>query len=419
MGLAMRTILLLLLASFVACGDGGGKGDWGGQGEKGEETEFKIPVRSAKPSRGSVEDWVETQANLASDRRALILAEVDGRIVEQHRDLGDQVGEARDGEDRFLLARIDDRDLRLAYKEAQIKIKEQQGRLQELEVDQSRSARALDRSRLEAEEAAAALRRTTSGIKDGAITYEEHEKALFAEKVARARVLGLEVELEKSRVAQTLGGVMVEDSRVKLERAQVALDKASLRAPFDGVVSFCDVNVGQRVRGGDHLYTIEDPSKLVVFADIPVREAYRIRKGNPARVFSSAVPNGTTGRVVLVAPTVDSAAGTVRVKMAVDPKPGFNPGLFVNVLIVVEQRENALIIPKRAVLHDDETGAYLYVLAGDGSTGNRARRVDIKTGYETESSIEIIAGVTETDDVVVEGQDTLSDDALVELLEAE
>jgi multidrug resistance efflux pump len=354
---------------------------------------------------------VETQANLESDHRAMILAEVDGRIVEQCRDLGDRVGEARDGDDPYLLARIDDRDLLLAQKKAEIAVREQKGRLKELAVEQLRTERALEQSKLEAEEAAAALRRTTSGIKDGAITYEEHEKALFAEKVARSKVSGIEAELEKTKVAQTLGAVAIEDAEVELERAGVALEKARLRAPFDGVVTFCEVNVGQRVRVGDHIFTVEDPSRLVVYAEFPVRQANRISKGNTVRVLSSAAPAPTTGTVVLVAPTVDSAAGTVRVKVAVDPRPGFRPGLFVTLRIVVEQREDALTVPKRAVLHDDETGAYLFVVR-DG----KAARVGIRTGYETEEAIEVAEGIAEQDEVVVDGQDTLTPDATVEIL---
>jgi len=405
-------VLLFLLAA--ACGDSGGKQEWSDWRKNKKTKEFKVPVRTAAPGRGAVEDWVEGQANLESDRRAMILAEVDGRIVEQARDLGDEIGAASDGDDPYLLARIDDRDLILAVREAEIRVQQEQGRLEELTVDLARSERALDTSRLEAEEAAAALKRTTSGIKDGAITYEEHEKALFAEKVARAKVGGIEAELEKAKVAKSLGAVQVEDAKVALERAQVALEKARLLAPFAGVVSFCDVNVGQRVRVGDHLYTVEDPSRLVVYADVPVRQANRVKKGNAVRILSSAAPEATDGRVALVAPTVDSEAGTVRVKIAVDPKPGFRPGLFVNLRIVVEQRADALVVPKRAVLHDDETGTYVFVVR-DG----KAKRVDIRTGYETEEQIEVAEGIAESDAVVVDGQDTLTDDAVVELLGAE
>jgi len=406
----MRPAIVLLSLLLAACGIPG-NGDWG-TFEKKDEEEFKVPVETARPGRGKVEDWVESQANLESDNRAMILAEIDGRVVEQSRDLGDEVGAARNGEDPFLLARIDDRDLKLAVREAEIAVKEQKNRLRELEVEHARIEQALAQAKLEAEEAAAALKRTTIGIEDGAITYEEHEKAQFAEKVARAKVGGIEAELDKSDVAQTLGAVLVEDAEVGLERARVALEKARLVAPFDGVVSFCDVHVGQRVRVGDHLYTIEDPSRLVVHAEIPVRQAYRVRAGNPVHVSSSAVPEAATGRVALVAPTVDSEAGTVRVKVAIDPAPGYRPGLFINLRIVVEQRGNALVVPKRAVLHDDETGPYLYVVRE-----GKAARVDVETGYETEDRIEIAAGLAESDEVVVDGQDTLTDGALVEILE--
>ncbi|MEM8886276.1 MAG: efflux RND transporter periplasmic adaptor subunit [Planctomycetota bacterium] len=406
----LQRSLLLLLVPLAACGQGKSEDDWGKRDRKREA--FKVPVRLEKPGRSAVEDWVESQANLESDRRAMILAEVDGRVVERHRDLGDRVGDASYGDEPYLLARIDDRDPKLAVRVAEIKVKEERGRLRELEVDESRSERNLEQAKLEAEEAAAVLRRTTSGIRDGAITLEEHEKAQFAEKVAQAKVAAIAADLEKSKVAQTLGAVMLEDAEVDLERAQVALEKTRLIAPFEGVVSYRSVNVGERVRVGDHLFTIEDPSVLVLYAEIPVRQANKIRTGNPVRIVSNATPEGTTGKVLLVAPTVDSAAGTVRVKIGVDAKAGFRPGLFVTVRIVVQSRKNALVVPKRAVLHDDETGAYLYVVRE-----GQAARTDVKTGYETPELIEIVEGIDETSDVVVEGQDTLGDGAAVEVLE--
>jgi len=416
----MRIATILLCAFFwasfwatllTACGDSGGAssdGEWGKKKESGDE--FKVPVQVQKPGRGKVEDWVETQANLESDRRAMILAEINGRVMQQHRELGDRIGAAENGSDPFLLATIDDRDLRLALREAVIKVKEIKGRLAELKVDSSRSERSLEQSKLEAEEAAAILRRTSNGIADGTITAEEHESAQFAEKVAHAKVRASEASLEKTRLEVELGAVLVEDAQVKQERAEVALEKTQLRAPFEGVVSHCEIHVGERVRVGDHLYTVEDPTRIVVYGEIPVREANRIKPGNEVHIGSSALPHMTTGRVDLIAPTVDAEAGTIRVKISIDPKPGFRPGLFVTMRIVVETRENALVVPKRAVLHDDETGPYLFVIKED-----KARRVRIRTGFESSAVIEVVEGVDPEDDVVVEGQDTVSDEADVEI----
>ncbi len=411
--LSMRVAGAALILALVACGGDSKKDHWGSWKTN---KDFKIPVRVAKPKRDTVEDWVETQANLESNRRAMILAEVDGRIVAQIGDLGDHVGQARvgnetDGTDPYLLALIDDRDLRLGLKEAEIKVKEMEGRLEEFKVDQSRAERQLEQAVLEAEQAAATLKRLTSGIQDGAITAEEHETAMFAEKVARAKVATTEAALDKAKVTVKLGAILLQDARVKFERSQVSLERTQVRAPFDGVISYSNVHIGQRVRVGDHLYTVEDPSQLVVYGEVPVRQANRVARGNTVWILSSATPAPTTARVVRVAPTVDSESGTVRVKVAVDAKAGFRPGLFVNIRITVESRENALVIPKRAVLQDDETGAYVFVIRED-----KAKRLDIKTGYETAEFVEVIEGIDADDDVVIEGQDTLIDDATVRII---
>lgn len=405
-------LLVALLAVAFGCGSDSSEDDEG-HGKK-TEADFKIPVRIEKPSRGQVEDWVETQANIESDRRAMILAEVEGRIVEKRADLGQRIEPAGNGESDVVLARIDDRDLKLGLREAQIKVREMRGRLEELEVDLQRAGRALEQTELEAEESESVLRRTTNGIKDGTITGEEHEAAQFAAKVAHAKVSTIEADEQKTKLEVKLGAVAIEDAEAKEERARIALDKTQVRAPFPGVVSFANVHVGERVRVGDHLFTVEDPSQVVVYGEIPVRQANRVRRGNPVRFGSSALPHTTSGRVELVAPTVDSASGTIRVKMSLNAKEGFRPGLFVTVRIVVETRKDALVVPKRAVLHDDETGPYLFVVRDAGS-GQRAYRVNIRTGFGRDDVIEVIEGVDPNDDIVVEGQDTVTHEATVEV----
>ena len=406
----MRNASILLLAAMtISCGGKSDSDESGGR-DKQKDGDFKVPVQVEKPGRGQVEDWVETQANLESDRRAMILAEVEGRIIEKHADLGQRIDASNGGEAEFVLARIDDRDLKLALREAAIKVKDVHGRLRELKVDLRRAGRALTQTKLEAEEAESILRRTTSGIKDGTITGEEHETAQFAVKVAHAKVATIEADEEKMTLEVELGGIAIEDAEAKQERAAVALEKSQVRAPFGGVVSFANVHVGERVRVGDHLYTVEDPSQIVVYGEIPVRQANRVRRGNPVHFGSSALPHTTSGRVELVAPTVDSEAGTIRVKMSVDAKEGFRPGLFVTIRIVVETRPDALVVPKRAVLHDDETGAYLFVVRD-----NKAYRVDIETGYGRDDVIEVVKGLDPSADVIVEGQDTVTDEAEVKL----
>ena len=92
------------------------------------------------------------------------------------------------------------------------------------------------------------------------------------------------------------------------------------------------------------------------------------------------------------------------------PAPGFKPGLFVNLRLVVETRADALVVPKRAVLHDDEEGPYLFIVEQ-----GKAGRIWVKTGFQREGAVEITEGIAENAQVVVEGQDTLTHGAKVEI----
>jgi len=361
-----------------------------------------------RASRSDVEDYVETQANLESDVYVTVLAEAEGRILKRHTDVGDRVGER--GEPPFLLATLDDRDHVFALKDAEINVEEVVGRGKELALDSQRSKRLLEQAHVAQAEAQAVLNRTSNGINDGTISLEEHETATFGLNRARSAVLVAQAAKDKAELAVTLSEIAERKAAVARDRAKLALEHTLVRSPLRGVVTACTVREGQMVKVGQELYRIEDTSKLVVYGEIPVRQAMRIRKANVVRLNSSATPEGTHGKVVLVEPTVDSAAGTVRVKISVTASPGFKPGLFVALRIIVAERKNALVLPKRCVLHHDEDGTYLFVI-NDG----KATRVLVETGFQRGDLVEILKGIDENSQVVVEGQDTLTDAAKVEI----
>jgi RND family efflux transporter MFP subunit len=392
----------------MACGERGSPESW--PREKRED--YALPVRVERPVRGEVSDYVETQASLETDRHADIYAEVAGKIVQRLRDVGDRVGEAGDGNGGLVLARIDDRDLALAVRDAEIQLKEQKGKIRELELERRSATQELEQARVTLDETKAIHARTSTGIQDGTISIEEHEKATFARSLAREKVETAEAALDKTKLALELHGVAVEKATVVLERSRVALEKATMRAPLAGVVTVCNVREGEQVRTGELLYRVEDTASLIVYGDLPVRQATRIRVGGEVLIDSNAVGIATRGKVILVAPTVNRESGTVRVKVEVTPAAGFKPGLFVTMRIVVETRADVLVVPKRAVLHDDEEGPYLFVVEE-----GQAARIWVWTGFQREGAIEITEGIAETAQVVVEGQDTLTHGAKVEIKE--
>jgi len=394
--------LLLTGLTLAACDMGGGH-----DRDRSDKKEERVhAVKVAPPSRGQVEDFVHTTATLESDRRAEIHARIDGIVIKKVRDLGDRVGHA-ESPDSLLLGRIDDEDYVLALREAAITLEDKQRQIEEFELARTEAEQNRERAGITVRETKMNLKRAESGVQDGTFMLEERDKARFAHELAEKQVLTQEGLIAKAIVKIELGKIAVKQAEVARDRAKVRLSKAAVEAPFEGVVTFCELREGERVRVGDHLYTIEDPKSLVVYARIPVRDAARVQPGSAVHVTSTAAAEQTNGKVLLVAPTVDRDSGTVTVKIAITPGAGFKPGLYVALEIVVAIRTDALIVPKRAVLTDEEEGPYLFIVEED-----RAKRVSVKTGYERTEVIEV-AGIEETAQVVVEGQDTLTDGAKV------
>jgi hypothetical protein len=104
----------------------------------------------------------------------------------------------------------------------------------------------------------------------------------------------------------------------------------------------------------------------------------------------------------MVSPVVDPQSGTLKVTIDINEDKGkLKPGMFASVFITTETHENALIIPKRAlVLETDIDQVYIY---RDGT----AHKVNLELGFSSGDDVEVMSGLQEGDLVVTAGQDGL------------
>jgi len=200
---------------------------------------------------------------------------------------------------------------------------------------------------------------------------------------------------------------------LELEDAERELSYTDVKAPISGTVSRRYVNVGDNVTINQHLFDIVDFDSIVARVYVPEKELSRLERGLPARITSPALGADRTFRGVVdrLSPVVDPASGTIKVTVAIPRQEGLRPGMYVDVQLVTDVHEDALLVPKRAVVYDDDQ-LFVYRMDPQGKT---VERVYLKPLLESEQWIEPVEALAAGDRVVVAGQAGLKDGAKVRL----
>lgn len=310
------------------------------------------PVETAAVEVGRVTDEVEALGTLAANESVVIAPEIAGRVTR----LGFKEGEpVKDGQ---LLVALDATILENEVKQAQANL--------DLARDTYERARALAQ-----------------------------------------RGTGTQVALE-----QATAQLAANEASVALARAR--LEKATIMAPFAGVVGLRSVGVGDYVAVGNNLITLTDIDPIKVDFRVPETFLGQVRDGQTVEIRLDAIPNRTfTGRIYAIDPVVDVNGRAIRLRAQVpNPDNALKPGLFARVTIVTDSREDALMVPEAAVIPEG-TGKAVYVI----ENGN-ARLTKVKIGKRLAGKVEITDGLKRDDRVVVAGQMRLRDGAPVEVASA-
>ncbi len=203
------------------------------------------------------------------------------------------------------------------------------------------------------------------------------------------------------------------NARDQLRMAQLELSYGNVVAPISGVVASRDIKPGNFVQINSPIFTIVDTSRLEATLNVPEREIEKIKPGQPVDLSVDALPGRTfTGTVDRVSPVVDAGSGTFRVVLAFGGDTALQPGMFGRLRIRYDQRADARVIPREALLEDEGDPAVFVVRNG------KAVRVAVQLGYDDGPWVEVRSGLKDGDRVVVAGKAALRDGSAVKVLAA-
>ena len=320
------------------------------EAENSEEETPPVPVETSAPVRGDVYAMYTGTAPIEAFAEANVIAKVGGEIRQLLVEEGDEVKKGQ------VLARLDGERLRLELNESEAKLRKLQ---RDFDRNVDLQAKGL--------------------ISDG-----DFEKIKY--------------EMEALEAAFNL--------------ASLELDYTQIRAPIDGVIAERLVKIGNTISEGDALFRVTSLDPLVAYLHVPEREYRNITAGQPVGIEIDALRGETiVATVSRVSPIVDPQTGTFKITIEIsDEKRRMKPGMFGRVGVIYDVHENALQIPRSALV-ENEGEASVFVVDGD-----RAVRRAVDTGYGNRGMVEIVSGLQEGDQVVTVGHASLKQDTRVTVI---
>ena len=221
---------------------------------------------------------------------------------------------------------------------------------------------------------------------------------------------------ERRRNALARSGL--QGARVRLERAKLDRDRATITAPFAGVIDRVSVAAGERLTAGNEVTTIVDVNDLRIEALVLEHDLPLIRAGGQAVITSSAAPGRQiVGRVAAVLPMIDSTTRAGRALVRFRNDGSLRPGMYADVRLESTRLAGRTIVPAAAILERD--GRTLVFVVQDG----RAKWTYLTAGRSNGAEAEVLPDsstgeipVKPGDVVLVEGHLTLTHDAPVRVV---
>jgi RND family efflux transporter MFP subunit len=311
----------------------------------GNERARLIPVETITIEMGSFEDYIRLTGTVEALEDALISSETSGRILS----IAQRGQFIRKGD---VIAQMDDRVIRAQYEAASTMFELADDTFKRLEV-------------------------------------------LYADSI---------ISTQDFRNAKA----QRDQAKAQLDATEKQLRDARLVAPFNGRVEERFIQSGELINPGMPVVRLVNTERVRVIAGVPENYSGQIREGSDALVnFRALNLRDLSSKVSFAANVIDGATRTFLVEIELDNRNELmKPDMVADIRLKRQTIENAVIIPRTAVIRD-EAGTNVFI-AKEVNGRKEAELRAVRTGMATGSIIQILEGIHDGEEVVIAGISTLS-----------
>jgi RND family efflux transporter MFP subunit len=330
--------------------------------------------------------------NIQAVTEAPILARAEGFLKKRYADIGDRVTAGQ------LLAEIEAPELDQQVTQARAAV-------EQVKADLERATAALEQGKANESLAKVTAQRWDNLVKRGVVSRQENDQyqAQYQAQSANVRALEHAVAAAKSNIAA---------SEANVARLSELQNYLKVRAPFAGVITLRNVDVGALVNTGNTmLFRIARTNLLRTYVNVPQSSAADIHVGQKAFLSTSESPDTKfPGQVTRTANALDPSSRTLLVEIQADNPAGkLMPGMYVQVDLNLPRKDPPLLIPSDTLVVRSE--GTLVALVGADNVVHYKR---ILVGRDFGDRIEVLSGMNEGERAIVNPNDSVQDGVRVE-----
>jgi HlyD family secretion protein len=359
--------------------------------------------RLATVERGDITRSVVATGRIEPITKVEIKAKANGIIKDLKVQVGDLVAPGQ------VLAELDKENLAARVREARAAMLGAESNLKAAQAQ-------LEKNRVEAEGPDVPFtkrnfERAEKLLKEGVLPQQSFDDSRSAYDLAVNRQNVARAQLSVSEAKVTQARAEVAQAQAAVDRAEEELNYATVRSPIQGMVLSRDVEIGSPVSSilnmgaaATLVMVLGDIRQVYVRGKVDEADIGVVKLGQPSRIkvetFKDKVFNGTVTQISPLGVDKDNVV-TFEVKVSIlNPGHVLRANMTANAEIVLEDHKNALLVPESAVVYDAQRNATVEIPAPGKATGKE--KVAIKTGISNGSRTEVLDGLTEKQQVVLQ-----------------
>jgi multidrug efflux pump subunit AcrA (membrane-fusion protein) len=419
-----RLILTTLLSIVMLTGCGGNRPT-----AAAATAAQKISIAAATATSKTVPASFEETGTFAADETSDIAPLVAGRVLATPVNVGDFVKQGQ------VVCELDHRDAELHLEQARAQLNEATSAMHQAQsriglrgeaqfeansVPEVAAARAnYESAQAMARLAAADAKRYENLVASGDVSRSAYDKAHTQQETADAQANAARQQYEAALNGARQGFGAVESAQAGLAAAQAQLAQAekgladtTIRAPFDGNITARPVAAGEYVGLNNKIATIVRMGSLKLQLQTPEQRASQAKIGMPVVASVSAYANREfRGKVTAIDASVDPTSRVFIVEARFDNgNADLRPGMFAKARVLLPGGENAVFVPRSAILRDKTTDSNQVFVVENG----KARLRVVVVGDADGDVVRIASGLAGNETVAVNHLSELYDGAAVE-----